>query len=133
MITEVLAAKLLEISTTVLGNAAMETTTLDVPNIAIFSLKDRPFDNDFISLSGLFTREIMLEVKSSAKDYHIEQEALLASIRKRLSTISRGTPILNGEATGLRLLNVGFFPPKDSSDFAVMQINIEVDYIQNYR
>ena len=113
------------------GRAALETTSATLPVITIWSTDDRPATDNSGYGPLLYTRTLVVEVKTAATEsYHSGLDDALTGIRRALQT-SPGNPFpLDGYAKGLRQTAVRFFAPADNGAIAAMQVTLEIDYLE---
>jgi len=113
------------------GRAALETTSATLPVITLWSTNDHPVTDNSSYGPLLYTRTLVIEVKIAATEsYHSDLDDALTGIRRALQT-SPGNPFpLSGYAKILRQTGVRFFAPADNSETAVLQLTLEIDYLE---
>ena len=128
-----LATKLATVAPVRTGRAALETTSVDLPVITIWSTEDRPADDQGYGYAMQFTRAVTIESKQSATaTYHDALDTVLTAIRRALrEDMMSGSP-LSGYATALRQNSARFFAPADGSEIAVVQVTLEFDYLERF-
>ena len=126
-----LATKLATVAPVRTGRAALETTSVDLPVITIWSTEDRPMEDPDYGYPVEFTRSATIECKIAATaTYHSVLDTTLTAIRQVLKTeIMSGAP-LSGYATVLRQNGARFFAPAEGSEIAVLQVAIELDWLE---
>jgi|GEM_PF-1371058 len=128
-----LATKLATVATVRAGRAALETTSVDLPVITIWSTDDRPADDQGYGYAVQFTRALTIECKLDATaTYHDALDTVLTAIRRVLQEdLMSGSP-LSGYATALRQNAARFFAPAEGSGIAVVQVTLEFDYLERF-
>jgi len=128
-----LAAKLAVVAPVRTGRTALETTSVVLPVITIWSTEDRPADDQGYGYAMQFTRAVTIESKQSATaTYHDALDTVLTAIRRALrEDMMSGSP-LSGYATALRQNAARFFAPADGSEIAVVQVTLEFDYLERF-
>lgn len=114
-----------------IGRAALETTSAALPVITLWSTDDSPAADSSGYGPLLYTRTLVVEAKVAATEsYHSDLDDALTGIRRALQT-SPGNPFpLSGYAKALRQTGVRFFAPADNGDIAVLQLTLEIDYLE---
>mgnify|MGYP000906930145 FL=1 len=127
-----LATSLTAVAPVLTGRAALETTSADLPVITIWSTEDRPTEDPDYGYPLQFTRTATIECKIAATaTYHTALDTTLTAIRQVLRTeILSGAP-LGGYATALRQNGARFFAPAEGSEIAVLQVAIELDWLES--
>ena len=128
-----LAAKLAVVAPVRAGRAALETTSVDLPVITIWSTEDRPADDQGYGYAVQFTRSVTIECTLTATPaYHDALDTVLTAIRRALrEDLMSGSP-LSGYATALRQNAARFFAPAEGSGIAVVQVTLEFDYLERF-
>ena len=128
-----LATKLQTVAAVRTGRAALETTSADLPVITIWSIEDRPANDQGYGYALQFTRAVTIECKLAATSaYHDALDTILTAVRRALrEDLMSGSP-LSGYATALRQNAARFFAPADGSDIAVVQVTLEFDYLERF-
>lgn len=128
-----LATKLQTVAAVRTGRAALETTSADLPVITIWSIEDRPANDQGYGYALQFTRAVTIECKLAATSaYHDALDTILTAVRRALrADLMSGSP-LAGYATALRQNAARFFAPADGSDIAVVQVTLEFDYLERF-
>ncbi len=127
-----LATKLAAVAPVRTGRTALETTSVVLPVITIWSTDDRPMEDPDYGYPVEFTRSATIECKITATaTYHTALDTTLSAIRQVLRTeILSGAP-LGGYATALRQNGARFFAPAEGSEIAVLQVAIELDWLES--
>jgi len=127
-----LATSLTAVAPVLTGRAALETTSADLPIITLWSTDDRPMEDPDYGYPVEFTRTATIECKIAATaTYHAVLDTTLTAIRQVLKTeILSGAP-LGGYATALRQNGARFFAPAEGSEIAVLQVAIELDWLES--
>ena len=127
-----LAAILTPIAPVKTGRAALETTSDDLPVIALWWTADRVADDQGYGRRRQYTRAVTIELKVSATaDYDVQLDNLLQAVRSVLAAQEVGA-LLGGYATAIRELPCTPYAPAPNGDTAVLQIPIEFDYLTRF-
>lgn len=125
-----LAALLTPIAPVRTGRAALETTSADLPVIVLWSTDDRPAAEQGYAATQ-HTRPVTVECKITATDdYDDELDNALRAIRQALKPPIGGAVLPS--ATAVRETGARFFHPADGSEIAVLQITLEIDYLERF-
>ena len=113
------------------GRAALETTSAALPVITIWSTDDRPSADPGYGSAMQYTRTVVVEVKAAATEtYHTALDDALTGIRRALHPNPIDPTLLAGYATAVRQTGVRFFAPADNGAVAVLQLTLEIDYLE---
>lgn len=128
-----LASLLAQIAPVRTGRDALETTSATLPVIVLWSTGDTT-NNQSGFTSPDHTRAITLEYKVKASAAHDDDlDTALSAIRSALAPSSALAALPH--ATALRETSARFFAPdlsQGGSDIAVLQINLEIDYLERF-
>ena len=126
-----LVALLTPIASVRTGRAALETTSATLPVITLWSTSDVPATDQGYAAPA-YTRTVLLEYKAAASaTYDADLDAVLRRIRLAIKPPIGGPPL--DHALAIRETAVRFFAPdltQNSGDIAVMQITLEIDYLE---
>lgn len=112
------------------GRAALETTSATLPVITIWNTDDRPAADPGCWPAMQYTRTVVIEVKVAATEtYPAVLDDALSGIRRALQTSPTDPTLLSGHATEIRQIHVRFFAPADNGDAAILQLTLEIDYL----
>lgn len=114
-----------------IGRAALETTSATLPVITLWSTDDRPSADPGYGPVMQYTRTVVIEAKAAATEtYHTALDDALTGIRRALQTGPSNPFPLSGYARALRQTGVRFFAPADNGEVAILQLTLEIDYLE---
>jgi hypothetical protein len=126
-----LVTKLGTVGTVRTGRAALETTSADLPVMTVRSLGDAPAakqiydDRSYTRRVGI---EAVLDVSTTAA-YHEALDDRLSAIRAVIIPDAITGVWLGGYALMVRENSARWLYPADNSGLAVMQVELEFDYL----
>lgn len=126
-----LAALLASIAPVRIGRAALETTSADFPIITLFSTGETVSGDQEYGDDVTYIRTLTIEYKATASTtYDDDLDGVLSSMRAKLKSSDGNHVIphaLNVRDTGARFIVPDF--SRGGSAIAVLQINIEIEYV----
>lgn len=128
---EALATALSAVAPVRTGRAALETTSVPLPVITLWSTEDVPATEQGYGTALQYTRTVLLELKVAASEtYPVDLDTALTGIRRALRPDATHQFPLAGYAVALRQTGTRFFAPADNGAVAMLQLTLEIDYLE---
>lgn len=122
-----LATQLSAIAPVRMGQSALETTSAALPVITLWSTADQPV-TDQVYCVPAYTRTAVIEAKVAATAaFGDALDTVLSAVRRVLQPQIGQTA--SAKALEIRELNAQFYLPTVDSKIAVVQITLEIDYL----
>lgn len=125
-----LATQLSAIAPVRVGQAALETTSAALPVIALWSTTDQPLAEQSYRTPA-YTRTVVIEAQIAATaTFGDALDTMLSAVRRVMQPqIGQAA---SAKALAIREQNARFFLPAVDSKIAIVQITLEIDYLERF-